>query len=81
VALYAACHAVENCLAVWFPEGVIGEFEWTARQCWVFKVSVPTFTFQLLVGTVFLDKTNDHDMERLLHKWHVAGRMRMTGAR
>jgi len=81
MALHPACHAVENYLAGWFPEGVIREFEWTARRAWVFEVSVPTLKLQLVVSTDFLDKTSDGDIGRLLHEWYVASRMRIVGTK
>ncbi len=73
--LHPACHAVENYLAAWFPESVIEEFEWASKQCWVFQVSVARATFQVLVSTQFLDKTDEHEIERLLQDWHVAHRV------
>jgi len=79
MALHPACHVVEDYLAAWFPRGVIEEFEWTARRCWAFKVSVPRLTFQLLVSTQFMDKTHDAEIGRLLQDWHVASQMRVIG--
>lgn len=79
MALHPVCHVVENYLAATFPRGVIEEFEWTAQRCWVFKVTVPRHTFQLLVSTKFLDETHDHEIDRFLREWHVASRMRVAG--
>ncbi len=86
MALHPANHVVEDYLAGWFRKGVIEEFEWTERKCWVFKVECPKRTpecpirtLQLLVSTQFLDKTNDYEIGRLLHEWHVASRMRLAG--
>lgn len=81
MALHPACHVVEDYLAATFPRSVIEEFEWTARRCWAFKVSVPRLNFQLLVSTQFLDKTHDHEIGRLLRDWQVASRMRMVGTK
>jgi hypothetical protein len=77
VALHPACHAVENYLASMFPRSVIEEFEWGPRRCWVFKVNVPSLSFQLLVSTRFLDETPDYEIERRLADWHVAQWMRL----
>ncbi len=81
MALHPACHAVETYLVAWFPAGVIEEYDWAERRCWVFKVSVPRHTFRLLVSTRFLDDTGDEEIGRLMHEWHVAARMRMAGAK
>lgn len=79
MALHPACHVVEDYLAATFPGSVIKEFEWTALRSWVFKVSVPHHTFQLLVSTALLDLTNEHEVDRLLREWQVASRMRLAG--
>jgi hypothetical protein len=83
MALHPACHIVEDYLAATFPLSIIEEFEWTAQRSWAFKVSVPQVFpqshFQLLVSKQFLDKTDDHEIERLLRDWYVANRMRMVG--
>jgi hypothetical protein len=79
MALHPACHVVEDYLAATFPGSVIKEFEWMAQRSWVFKVSVPRHTFQLLVSTKWLDQPNEHEIDRLLRDWHVASRMRLAG--